>query len=127
MNPPVKDLLPHMTPILRNRNEKVQEVSISRIADHGDEFVPASEWMPICLESLACRLPGPSRQVMRIIFDYEPAWAGPILPANSSRFQTDSLLQYAFCSIRVFHGRSSSRRLLYAGNGGVSASLERPV
>ncbi|KAJ7583237.1 armadillo-type protein [Mycena floridula] len=55
MNPPVKDLLPRMTPILRNRHEKVQEASINligRIADRGAEFVPAREWMRICFELL---------------------------------------------------------------------------
>nr|XP_019001295.1 splicing factor 3B subunit 1 [Kwoniella mangroviensis CBS 8507]OCF64756.1 splicing factor 3B subunit 1 [Kwoniella mangroviensis CBS 8507] len=55
MNPPVKDLLPRMTPILRNRHEKVQEATINligRIADRGAEFVPAKEWMRICFELL---------------------------------------------------------------------------
>lgn len=66
MNPPVKDLreymsmvslmlVPRMTPILRNRHEKVQEATINligRIADRGAEFVPAKEWMRICFELL---------------------------------------------------------------------------
>ncbi|KAL1405119.1 U2 snRNP component prp10 [Vanrija albida] len=55
MNPPVKDLLPRMTPILRNRHEKVQEATINligRIADRGAEFVAAKEWMRICFELL---------------------------------------------------------------------------
>lgn len=75
MNPPVKDLreysdlvqhselfvhpyfllVPRMTPILRNRHEKVQEATINligRIADRGAEFVPAREWMRICFELL---------------------------------------------------------------------------
>lgn len=98
MNPPVKDLcecfisseqalsliichfssVPRMTPILRNRHEKVQEASINligrigeyhksnyflktkystflasfSIADRGAEFVPAREWMRICFELL---------------------------------------------------------------------------
>jgi splicing factor 3B subunit 1 len=76
MNPPIKDLLPRMTPILRNRHEKVQEASINLIgliggffhfipfirhftdlhlfctADSGAEFVPAREWMRICFELL---------------------------------------------------------------------------
>lgn len=73
MNPPVKDLresnnnffltsysyhrfaVPRMTPILRNRHEKVQEASINligRIADRGAEYVPAREWMRICFELL---------------------------------------------------------------------------
>ncbi|KAG9309482.1 small nuclear ribonucleoprotein [Chiua virens] len=48
-------VVPRMTPILRNRHEKVQEASINligRIADRGAEFVPAREWMRICFELL---------------------------------------------------------------------------
>lgn len=44
-----------MTPILRNRHEKVQEATINligRIADRGAEQVPAKEWMRICFELL---------------------------------------------------------------------------
>lgn len=61
-----------MTPILRNRHEKVQEASINLIgrigtsyccdpdvseltrhkADRGAEHVPAREWMRICFELL---------------------------------------------------------------------------
>ncbi|KAF7336734.1 putative splicing factor 3b subunit 1 [Mycena venus] len=77
MNPPVKDLceyslslhdkdcgltgvfssslVPRLTPILRNRHEKVQEAAINlvgRIADRGAEFVSAREWMRICFELL---------------------------------------------------------------------------
>ncbi|EPQ29470.1 uncharacterized protein PFL1_03225 [Pseudozyma flocculosa PF-1] len=55
MSPPIKDLLPRMTPILRNRHEKVQEASINligRIADNGSEFVSPREWMRICFELL---------------------------------------------------------------------------
>ena len=55
MNPPIKDLLPRMTPILRNRHEKVQEASINligRIADNGSEYVSPREWMRICFELL---------------------------------------------------------------------------
>ncbi|KAI9224066.1 splicing factor 3B subunit 1 [Blastocladiella britannica] len=55
MNPPIKDLLPRLTPILRNRHEKVQENVIDlvgRIADRGAEFVSAREWMRICFELL---------------------------------------------------------------------------
>jgi splicing factor 3B subunit 1 len=36
MNPPVKDLLPRMTPILRNRHEKVQEATINLIGRIGE-------------------------------------------------------------------------------------------
>merc|ERR1712072_1350028 len=55
MTPPIKDLLPRLTPILRNRHEKVQENSIDlvgRIAVRGAEYVPAREWMRICFELL---------------------------------------------------------------------------
>ncbi len=39
MTPPIKDLLPRLTPILKNRHEKVQENCIDlvgRIADRGN-------------------------------------------------------------------------------------------
>ena len=55
MQPPIKDLLPRLTPILRNRHEKVQENTIDlvgRIADRGPEQVNAREWMRICFELL---------------------------------------------------------------------------
>jgi len=47
--------LPRLTPILKNRHEKVQENCIDlvgRIADRGAEYVPAREWMRICFELL---------------------------------------------------------------------------
>eukprot|EP00301_Raphidiophrys_heterophryoidea_P001295 c10632_g1_i1.p1 GENE.c10632_g1_i1~~c10632_g1_i1.p1 ORF type:complete len:979 (+),score=210.72 c10632_g1_i1:768-3704(+) len=55
MQPPIKELLPRLTPILKNRHEKVQENCIDlvgRIADRGAEFVTAKEWMRICFELL---------------------------------------------------------------------------
>jgi len=55
MTPPIKDLLPRLTPILKNRHEKVQENCIDlvgRIADRGPEYVSAREWMRICFELL---------------------------------------------------------------------------
>ncbi|KAI5288792.1 hypothetical protein KEM54_004870 [Ascosphaera aggregata] len=55
MQPPIRDLLPRLTPILRNRHEKVQENTIDlvgRIADRGPEAVNAREWMRICFELL---------------------------------------------------------------------------
>ena len=46
MTPPIKDLLPRLTPILKNRHEKVQENCIDlvgRIADRGkEEYVSRS-------------------------------------------------------------------------------------
>lgn len=55
MTPPIKELLPRLTPILRNRHEKVQENTIDlvgRIADRGADYVSAREWMRICFELL---------------------------------------------------------------------------
>merc|ERR1739845_270050 len=55
MNPPIMDLLPRLTPILKNRHKKVQENCIDlvgRIADRGPEYVSAREWMRICFELL---------------------------------------------------------------------------
>jgi splicing factor 3B subunit 1 len=55
MEPPIKDLLPRLTPILKNRHEKVQENVIDlvgRIADRGAEFVNPREWMRISFELL---------------------------------------------------------------------------
>lgn len=55
MTPPIKELLPRLTPILKNRHEKVQENCIDlvgRIADRGAEHVPSREWMRICFELL---------------------------------------------------------------------------
>ncbi|KAL7674987.1 hypothetical protein ACOME3_001257 [Neoechinorhynchus agilis] len=55
MTPPIKDLLPRLTPILKNRHEKVQENCIDlvgRIADLGAEYVVSREWMRICFELL---------------------------------------------------------------------------
>lgn len=55
MTPPIKELLPRLTPILKNRHEKVMENCIDlvgRIADRGATMVPAREWMRICFELL---------------------------------------------------------------------------
>ena len=55
MTPPIKDVLPRLTPILKNRHEKVQENCIDlvgRIADRAAEQIPAREWMRICFELL---------------------------------------------------------------------------
>jgi len=55
MTPPIKDLLPRLTPILKNRHEKVQENCIDlvgRIADRGAGYVSAKEWMRICFDLL---------------------------------------------------------------------------
>ncbi|CCH45140.1 U2 snRNP component prp10 [Wickerhamomyces ciferrii] len=55
MQPPVNQILPSLTPILRNRHEKVQENAIDlvgRIADRGADYVSPKEWMRICFELL---------------------------------------------------------------------------
>ena len=55
MTPPIKDLLPRLTPILKNRHEKVQENTIDlvgRIADRGSEYVSPKEWIRICFDLL---------------------------------------------------------------------------
>lgn len=55
MSPPIHDLLPRLTPILKNRQEKVQENCIElvgRIADRGKDFAHPKEWMRICFELL---------------------------------------------------------------------------
>jgi splicing factor 3B subunit 1 len=67
MTPPIKDLLPRLTPILRNRHEKVQESTIDlvgRIADRGPEFVSAREWMRISHELLEA-LKAPKKGIRR--------------------------------------------------------------
>jgi splicing factor 3B subunit 1 len=49
MTPPIKELLPRLTPILKNRHEKVQENCIDlvgRIADRGAEHVPSKVMSP---------------------------------------------------------------------------------
>ncbi|KAL8269291.1 hypothetical protein Esti_006781 [Eimeria stiedai] len=55
MTPPIKDLLPRLTPILKNRHEKVQENLIDligRIADRGGDLVSPKEWDRICFDLL---------------------------------------------------------------------------
>lgn len=55
MKPPINELLPRLTPILKNRHEKVQEnciLLVGQIADRGAQFVSAREWMRICFELL---------------------------------------------------------------------------
>ncbi len=51
----IKDLLPKLTPIMKNRHEKVQENCIDligKIADFGSEYVSPREWMRISYELL---------------------------------------------------------------------------
>jgi len=55
MQPPIRDLITKLTPILKNRHEKVQENCIDlvgRIADRGASHVGPREWMRICFELL---------------------------------------------------------------------------
>jgi splicing factor 3B subunit 1 len=67
MTPPIRDLLPRLTPILKNRQEKVQENCVDlvgRIADRGAEYVSAKEWMRICFELLEM-LKAPKQSIRR--------------------------------------------------------------
>jgi len=67
MKPPIRDLLPRLTPILKNRHEKVQENCIDlvgRIADRGPEHVTPKEWMRICFELLEM-LKAPKKAIRR--------------------------------------------------------------
>ena len=53
MTPPISEILPRLTPILRNRHEAVQEACIKlvgRIADGGADVISGKEWMRICHE-----------------------------------------------------------------------------
>lgn len=55
LKPPIKDLLPRLTPILKNRNENVQESCIKligTIAKFAPREVNAREWMRICFDLL---------------------------------------------------------------------------
>ena len=55
MTPPIRDLLPRLTPILKNTAEKVTENLIElvgRIAALGPQHVAAKEWMRICFDLL---------------------------------------------------------------------------
>ncbi|KAH3662218.1 hypothetical protein OGAPHI_005466 [Ogataea philodendri] len=55
VNPPIAQILATLTPILRNRHEKVQETTINLIgdiADKGKEYINHREWMRISFELL---------------------------------------------------------------------------
>ncbi|KAM3165131.1 hypothetical protein ACU8KH_00893 [Lachancea thermotolerans] len=67
MQPPANQILPNLTPILRNRHRKVQHNSIlliGKIADKGPDSVPPKEWMRICFELLEM-LKSPSKSIQR--------------------------------------------------------------
>lgn len=55
MTPAVSDLLPRLTPILRNRHERVQDTCIQLVgvvAERAGDAVSSREWMRICFELL---------------------------------------------------------------------------
>ena len=55
MVPPIRELLPKLTPILRNRNDEVEENVVSLIgliAEKGASYVSDKEWMRICFDLL---------------------------------------------------------------------------
>ena len=82
MTPPISELLPRLTPILKNRHEKVQENCIEligRIADRGADFVPAKEWNRIVFDLLEL-LKAPKKSVRRaatLTFGYIARAIGP--------------------------------------------------
>ena len=82
MTPPIRDLLPRLTPILKNRHEKVQENCIEligRIADRGPDLAPAREWNRICFDLLDL-LKAPKKSVRRcasMTFGYIARAIGP--------------------------------------------------
>jgi splicing factor 3B subunit 1 len=67
MTPPIGELLPRLTPILRNRHERVQEAVVDlvgRIAERAREHVSPREWIRICFELLDL-LKAPKKSVRR--------------------------------------------------------------
>lgn len=55
MQPSINQILPTLTPILRNRHRKVQVNTlelVGRIAKRAPQYVPPKEWMRICFELL---------------------------------------------------------------------------
>ncbi|EAK90059.1 splicing factor 3B subunit1-like HEAT repeat containing protein [Cryptosporidium parvum Iowa II] len=55
LSPPIKELVPRLTPILKNRHEKVQENIIQLLgccAKKGGDFVSPKEWDRICFDLL---------------------------------------------------------------------------
>lgn len=67
-SPSIKDLLPRLTPILRNRHEKVQEnviKLIGEIAFVANEAISPREWMRICFE-LVDILRAPKKSIRKV-------------------------------------------------------------
>lgn len=48
MTPPIKDLLPRLTPILKNRHEKVQENCIDLVGRIADRSVGLNFFTSVC-------------------------------------------------------------------------------
>eukprot|EP00887_Chlorella_sp_A99_P006158 scaffold22.g6158.t1 len=106
----LQDLLPRLTPILKNRHEKVQENCIDlvgRIADRGAEYVPAREWMRICFELLDM-LKGlfhPARRVREVYWRlYNNLYIGSqaALVAFYPRMDDDAINTYRRHELDVF-------------------------
>ena len=84
MKPPIRDLLPRLTPILKNRHEKVQENCITlvgRIAERGASYVGSKEWMRICFELLEL-LKAPRKAIRKSAVSTYGYIAKAIGPAN---------------------------------------------
>lgn len=71
LQPPVSQLMPTLTPILRNKHIKVQTYLIkviSIVAIRGANFVPPKEWIRICFELLES-LKSPNKNILRAAND----------------------------------------------------------
>lgn len=71
LQPPINQIVPTLTPILRNRHRKVQIniiVLIGRIANLAPEYVAPKEWMRICFELLEL-LKSPNKATRRVAND----------------------------------------------------------
>ena len=91
MTPPIKDLLPRLTPILKNRHEKVQENCIDlvgRIADRGHEFVSARYRFlspllsALVSSSLFSSLVSPLGSGCESALISSSSWCAPVAPAH---------------------------------------------
>lgn len=84
MRPPINELLPRLTPILKNRHEKVQEnciLLVGKIANKGAHFISAKEWMRICFELLEL-LKAPRKAIRKSAVSTFGYIAKAIGPAN---------------------------------------------
>lgn len=100
LQPPVNQILPTLTPILRNKHKKVQKSTIDIvgfIALRGPSYVAPKEWMRICFELLEM-LKSPNKSILRAAnktFGYIAKAVGPqdvlVLLLNNLKVQERQL------------------------------------